>query len=113
MKRHNHRNKNPKTVVGTRTCFVCKTIAPREEMLRFVGRPGQVVQFDAKEVLSGRGMWLHANKVCLEKAIEKRIFYKAAKGTVKIPENLMQVVEQQLQNYPQKQKLFLKGAIYE
>jgi len=106
VKKHNHKNKNPKTVVGTRTCFVCKTIAPREEMLRFVGRPGQTVQFDDQERLPGRGMWLHANKDCLSKAIDKRIFYKAAKGTVQIPEDLMQVVEQKLQNYPQKQKLF-------
>ena len=110
MKRHNHKNKNPKTVVGTRTCFVCKTIAPREEMIRFVGRPGQLLRFDAKEVLPGRGMWLHADKACLEKAIEKRIFYKAAKGTVKIPEDLMQVVEQELQNHPEKQKLFLERS---
>jgi len=110
VKRHNHKNKNPKTVVGTRTCFVCKTIAPREEMIRFVGRPGQLLRFDAKEVLPGRGMWLHADKACLEKAIEKRIFYKAAKGTVKIPEDLMQVVEQELQNHPEKQKLFLERS---
>ena len=110
MKRYNHKNKNPKTVIGTKTCFVCKTIAPREEMLRFVGRRGQVVQFDAKEVLPGRGMWLHLNKECLKKAIEKRIFYKAAKGTVKIPENLMQVVELELQNYPEKQKLFFERS---
>ena len=113
MKRHNHKNNNPKTVVGTKTCFVCKTIAPRAEMLRFVGHRGQVVQFDAKEVLPGRGMWLHADKDCLEKAIDKRLFYKAAKGTVNIPEDLMQVVEKELQNYPEKQKLFLKGAIHE
>ena len=113
MKKHNHKNKNPKTVVGNRTCFVCKTTAPREEMLRFVGRPGQTIQFDGQERLPGRGMWLHANKECLEKAIEKRLFYKAAKGTVTIPEDLMQVVEQGLQNYPIKQKLFFKGAIHE
>ena len=113
MKRHNHKNNNPKTVVGTRTCFVCKTIAPRGEMLRFVGRPGQVVQFDAKEVLPGRGMWLHANKECLEKAISKRIFYKAAKGTVKIPENLMEDVEQQLARFPQKLNLFHQGEAHE
>lgn len=106
MKKHNHKNKNPKTVVGTKTCFVCKTIAPRSEMLRFVGQPGQIVRFDAKEVLPGRGMWLHANRSCLEKAMEKRMFYKAAKGTVTIPEDLMQVVELELQNYPEKQKLF-------
>ena len=82
-------------------------------MLRFVGRRGQTVQFDAKEVLPGRGMWLHSNKECLTKAIEKRLFFKAAKGTVKIPEDLMQVVEQELQNYPEKRKLFLKGEIHE
>ena len=91
-----------------KTCFVCKTIASRAQMLRFVGCVGQVVQFDAQERLPGRGMWLHANKECLQKAIDKRLFYKAAKGTVTIPEDLMQVVEQKLQNYPQKQKLFLK-----
>lgn len=113
MKKNNRKNKNPKTVIGTRTCFVCKEPAPREEMLRFVGRPGQTVCFDAQEILPGRGMWLHANKECLSKAIEKHLFYKAAKGTVKIPEDLMQVVEQELQNYPKKQKLFFKGAIHE
>ena len=96
-----------------KTCFVCKTIAPRAQMLRFVGGVGQIVHLDAQERLPGRGMWLHADKECLQKAIEKRLFYKAAKGTVTIPEDLMQVVEQKLQNYPQKQKLFLKGAIHE
>ena len=113
MKKNNHKNNNPKTEVGTKTCFVCKTIAPRTQMLRFVGGAGQVVQFDAQERLPGRGMWLHADKECLQKAIDKRLFYKAAKGAVTIPEDLMQVVEQKLQNYPQKQKLFLKGAIHE
>lgn len=96
-----------------KTCFVCKTISPRAQMLRFVGSAGEVVQFDAKEVMPGRGMWLHADKECLQKAIDKHLFYKAAKGTVKIPEDLMQVVEGKLQNYPEKQKLFLKGAIHE
>jgi len=113
VKKHNHKSKSPKTVIGNRTCFVCKTTAPREEMLRFVGGPGQVVQFDGRECLPGRGMWLHANKDCLAKAIEKRVFYKAAKGAVDIPEDLMQVVERELQNYPRKQKLFFKGAIHE
>ena len=106
MKTHNHKNNNPKTVVGTKTCFVCKTISPRAEMLRFVGRVGEVVQFDAHEKMPGRGMWLHANKDCLQKAIDKHLFYKAAKGTVKIPTDLMNVVENELQNYPIKQKLF-------
>lgn len=113
MKRHNHKNNHPKTVVGTRTCFVCKTIAPRQEMLRFVGRVGQIVQFDAKEVLPGRGMWLHANKNCLQKAITKKIFYKAAKGTVKIPDDLMEKVKQDLARFPNKLNLFHQGEAHE
>lgn len=113
MKKHSRKNESAETMVGTKTCFVCKTIAPREEMLRFVGRQGQTVQFDAQERLPGRGMWLHANKECLRKAIEKHLFYKAAKGTVNIPEDLMNTVENELKNCPQKQKLFFKGAIYE
>ena len=113
MKRNNRKSESAKTVAGTKTCFVCKTIAPREEMLRFVRRQGQVVQFDVQERLPGRGMWLHANRECLKKAIEKHLFSKAAKGTVQIPEDLMVVVEKQIQNYPNKQKLFLKGAMHD
>ena len=113
MTKHNHKNSNSQSAIGTKTCFVCKTTAPREEMLRFVGRPGESVQFDAHEKLPGRGMWLHANRSCLQQAIDKRIFYKAAKGTVQIPENLIAVVEKTLQDYPLKQKLFFKGAIHE
>ena len=82
-------------------------------MLRFVGRVGQVVQFDAKEVLPGRGMWLHANKNCLQKAITKKIFYKAAKGTVKIPDDLMEKVKQDLTHFPNKLNLFHQGEAHE
>ena len=96
-----------------KTCFVCKTIAPRTEMLRFVGRLGDVIQFDAREVMPGRGMWLHADKKCLQTAIEKRLFFKAAKGQVKIPTDLMNVVELKLKDYPTKRQLFLKGEIHE
>ena len=111
MKKLNHKN-NSKTAVGTKTCFVCKKIAPRGQMLRFVEQ-GQSVQFDAQERLPGRGMWLHANESCLKKAIEKRLFQKAAKGIMTIPQDLMDVVKKTLQNYPKKAELFLKGAIHE
>ena len=53
MKKHNHKNNNSKTVVGARTCFVCKTIALREDMLRFVARSGQVVQFSLFQMPAG------------------------------------------------------------
>lgn len=79
-----------------RTCFVCKTAADKHDLLRLVGRPGQVLAFDAKHILPGRGMWVHAEGDCLQQAIEKRLVYKAAKGTVKIPDNFLSHIKSQL-----------------
>ncbi len=113
MKHNNHKNNHSESTKGLKTCFVCKTTGPRSEMMRFVGKPGQQICFDAQEVLPGRGMWLHANSMCLEQAINKRIFNKAAKGTVQIPDNFMEVVKAQLTRYPEKLRLFNQGGIHE
>ncbi len=77
---------------GLKSCFVTKNFYPREEMIRFVISPNREVVFDVNEKLPGAGIWLYPTKESLDKAIEKRIFYKAAKGTVKIPENLRDMV---------------------
>ena len=74
--------------IGLKSCFVTKTFHPREEMIRFVISPSKEVVFDVNEKLPGAGIWLYPLKESLKTAIEKRIFYKAAKGTVLIPENL-------------------------
>lgn len=94
--KHNHKNRRRAGVVGTKTCFVTKEAAQRTEMLRFVVSPDRVVVFDVAEKLPGRGMWLAADKKLLEQAIAKRIFFKAAHGTVKIPEDLLTQVENAL-----------------
>ena len=78
-----------------RTCLVCKTSTHRSHLLRFVGRPGQVLIFDVQGKLPGRGMWVHANGNCLQQAIDKHLFYKAAKGTVRIPDNFIEQVQNQ------------------
>ena len=75
-----------------RTCFVCKTPDSREKLLRFVGQPGQVLTFDSKEILPGRGMWVHADGDCLKRAIDKHLFSKAARGTIQIPDNLLESI---------------------
>ena len=46
----------------------------------------QKLTFDAKETHSGRGMWVHQD--CLETAFQKHLFHKAAKGTVRISDEL-------------------------
>ena len=91
--KHNHQNRRRAGEIGTKTCFVTKEMAPRTEMLRFVSAPGRVIVFDVAEKLPGHGFWLKADRDILEQAITKRLFYKAAKGTVQIPEDLRQQVE--------------------
>ena len=94
--KHNHKNRRRATDTGTKTCFVTKETLPRSEMLRFVSAPGRVITFDAAEKLPGHGFWLKADKDILNQAITKRIFYKAAKGTVKIPDDLSDQVQNAL-----------------
>ena len=65
-------------------------------MLRFVSAPGRIITFDVAEKLPGHGFWLKADKEILNQAITKRIFYKAAKGTVKIPDDLALQVQNAL-----------------
>ena len=86
--KHNHKNRWRAGEVGTKTCFVTKQTFPRSEMLRFVSAPGRQIVFDVAEKLPGHGFWLKADKELLHQAVTKRIFYKAAKGTVLIPEDL-------------------------
>ena len=96
--KHNHKNRRHASDAGTKTCFVTKEILPRTEMLRFVSAPGRIITFDASEKLPGHGFWLKADKEILNQAITKRIFYKAAKGTVKIPDDLADQVNKALKS---------------
>ena len=89
INRHQHKRA---AETGLKCCFVTKTFYPREEMIRFVISPFKEVVFDANEKLPGSGIWLYPSKENFDQAVQKRIFYKAAKGTVKIPENLEEIV---------------------
>ncbi len=89
INRHQHKRAADN---GLKSCFVTKKFFPREEMIRFVISPDREVVFDVNEKLPGAGIWLYPTKDSLDAAIEKKIFYKAAKGTVKIPENLREMV---------------------
>jgi len=67
---------------------VRREVLPREEMLRFVLDPQRELVFDVSEKLPGRGMWVSATPEALDEAVAKRLFVKAAKGAVKMPDNL-------------------------
>ena len=90
MSRNHWRKSNSERLKepGIRTCFVCRTQDRRENLLRFTGTPGKPLCYDSKETNSGRGMWVHQD--CLEMAFQKRLFYKVAKGTVRISDALVE-----------------------
>ena len=57
-------------------------------MIRFVISPLRDVVFDVNEKLPGAGIWLYPTKESLNTALNKRLFFKAAKGTVNVPIDL-------------------------
>ena len=78
---------------GERRCLVTGVPKVREALIRFVLGPDRVVYPDLAEKLEGRGVWISANKNALQTAISKRLFNKGFALAVKIPENLIEMVE--------------------
>ena len=97
--------RNPKTRFqkikakdGERRCLVTGEPRPREALIRFVLGSDKVVYPDLTEKLDGRGVWITAQKSILEIAVSKRAFNKGFGQAVKIPENLVQIVQDTLIN---------------
>jgi len=79
-----------------RRCIVTGAHGTREALLRFVVAPDGTVVPDLKARLPGRGMWVTLSRVLLERAIEKRLFARAAKAPVNAPAALAGDVERLL-----------------
>lgn len=76
-----------------RTCIATGVEGAPEQMIRFVvGPEGEVVP-DLARRLPGRGMWVRAERAALEKAVEKKLFSKAARAPVKASAELVDRVE--------------------
>lgn len=95
--------KNPKTRFqkikaesGERRCLVSGVPRSREELIRFVLGPENMVYPDVFEKLGGRGVWISCNQNILGLAISKRLFNKGFGQSVNVPENLLQMVENSL-----------------
>jgi uncharacterized protein len=62
-------------VAGVRTCVGCRTRAHRSDLVRLVLDPGSatpVVVVDPRAVAPGRGVWLHLQTDCLDRAVSRR-----------------------------------------
>jgi len=79
-----------------RTCIATGEAGAPEKMIRFVvGPEGEVVP-DLARQLPGRGMWVRAERAALERAVEKKLFSRAARAPVKASAELVDRVERLL-----------------
>ncbi len=75
-----------------RRCLVSGEHRPKSELLRFVISPDGGVVFDDSGRLPGRGLWLRAERDMIETAASKRLFSKAARQSVTVPDDLAGLV---------------------
>lgn len=80
-----------------RRCIVTGQVRPKEELLRFVVSPDGEVVPDLGRRLPGRGIWLSARRDVVNTALAKRLFARAARRQVEVPEDLVDRVEAQLE----------------
>ena len=62
--------------------IVSGEVLPENRLLRFVADPDGHVVPDAAAKLPGRGLWVEASKAAINKAVEKKLFSRAAKAQV-------------------------------
>jgi predicted RNA-binding protein YlxR (DUF448 family)/ribosomal protein L30E len=62
--------------------IVSGEVLPDNRLLRFVADPDGHVVPDAAAKLPGRGLWVEASKDAVNKAVEKKLFARAAKAQI-------------------------------
>jgi len=79
-----------------RRCIATGETLPTSTLLRFVIGPEGTVVPDIDEKLPGRGLWLSAERNMIETASIKRLFSRAARKSVVVPDNLVEMVAELL-----------------
>lgn len=80
----------PEANGAERRCLVRAVSGPTSELIRFAVAPDGMIVPDITEKLPGRGLWVTANASCLETAIGKKLFGRAAGQQVTIPPTLVE-----------------------
>ena len=75
-----------------RRCIVTGDSGPKSGLIRFVVGPDNVLVPDLAEKLPGRGIWLSADGLAVETAVKKRLFARAARQEVVVPEVLLDLL---------------------
>lgn len=75
-----------------RRCIATGDSQPARGLIRFVvGPDGQIVP-DVAGKLPGRGIWVSADRAALDLAVKKKLFARAARKAVVVPEGLADLV---------------------
>ena len=79
-----------------RRCIVSGASRPAAGLIRFVVGPDGTVVPDLAGRLPGRGIWVSADRAALERAVARRLFSRAARAQVVVPDGLVALIEAQL-----------------
>ena len=79
--------------MNDRTCIVTRQSAEPDQLVRFVAGPDARVFPDLKRKLPGRGCWVTADRVHVEKAVSRKLFGRALKAEVVVPQDLPAMVD--------------------
>ncbi|WP_433990108.1 hypothetical protein SuNHUV7_13910 (plasmid) [Pseudoseohaeicola sp. NH-UV-7] len=76
-----------------RKCIATGEVQPKFGLIRFVVGPDDQIVPDIAGKLPGRGIWVAADRLALQKAVDKKLFAKAARQAVQVPEGFADLVE--------------------
>ncbi|MGB7206416.1 MAG: RNA-binding protein [Anderseniella sp.] len=86
----------PKTNIEDETkvrmCALTRAHAARGDLLRFVLGPDNQIVPDLKEKLPGRGIWLRSSKNVLSEAVKRKVFGRALKAEIQVPDDIVPMV---------------------
>ncbi len=71
-----------------RRCIVTGEVQPKGGLIRFVVGPGSLIVPDIEGKLPGRGIYVSPDRAVLEQAVKRRLFARAAKAPVTLPDDL-------------------------
>jgi predicted RNA-binding protein YlxR (DUF448 family) len=77
---------------STRRCIASGALHDRRDLLRFVVAPDGCIVLDLAGKLPGRGLWLLPRRDMIDRACERKLFARAAKVPVRVPDDLAERV---------------------
>ena len=82
--------------MNDRTCIVTRKAGAADDLIRFVAGPDSALVPDLKRNLPGRGCWVTADRLHVDRAAQRKLFARALKAEVKVPADLGEMVDRLL-----------------